>query len=324
MLDHSYDILTPSCLGLAVSFYRSQCVHSALASVEDATKTLPAWPPRSGADPYHLPRMHHAAMRYADENPWNAESWKQLKPRRSLILLPEGFEDTRMCFEHKTMTAKVIRCPEDIEPEWFDEEFSAVLLISPSKFAETMRWRGAWFLLMQAVAKGAELVCLPGPQDDQEWGRSVDLLRDLMEETVSQRPPLARMLRCLPPLKSHGTMLDAPFKVLADKVNLVTGRHFTQSAAKRFWNATIKQHRALLSIPECRRITHDQGTKTMPQKIADPRQLAACSQDRDGTITGRIAKKPRSLSRPRQNKATHFRPDLLRRSLRGKGRGARF
>ncbi|VDO85619.1 unnamed protein product [Heligmosomoides polygyrus] len=67
---------------------------------------------RSGADPYHLSRMHHAALMYADENPCNA-----------------------------TMTAKVILCSADIEPEWIDEEYSVDFLIYPSKFAETVRWK---------------------------------------------------------------------------------------------------------------------------------------------------------------------------------------
>ncbi|KAK6023304.1 hypothetical protein OSTOST_10914, partial [Ostertagia ostertagi] len=214
LIDSSYDIITPSSLGLAMSFYRSRCIHSTLASVEDATKTVPGFYPRSRTDPYNLPRIYSEALRFANSHPWNGSSGDFLKQRRSLILLPEGFEEVLSCFETATMFAKSVRTLDDVDPSWFEEELSVVVLFSTVHYEEPLRWKNAWYLLMQAVAKGAELVALPGPQDDADWGKSVDLLRDFMEETVIQRPSLQQRIRCLLPGRSENNIRNAPFKIL--------------------------------------------------------------------------------------------------------------
>ncbi|EYB94572.1 hypothetical protein Y032_0170g268 [Ancylostoma ceylanicum] len=254
MLDSSYDILTVSSLGMAISYYRSHCIHCTLASVADAGNSMILCPPRSHNDPYHLPHLFPKAVDFANRNPWTSASWTLLKPRKTLVLLPEGFDETLRCFESEMMLAKVMHNPEDVDPNWFEEELSAVVVFSPASYWSALRWRTPWVLFIQAVAQGAELIALPGPQDDETWGKSVDMLRDLMEETAAQRPSLAKRLRCLLPLKSEDNRIGAAFKILADKINLVTGRHFTQSAAKRFWTATMAQYSAFVRLPECKRV----------------------------------------------------------------------
>ncbi|KAK5970596.1 hypothetical protein GCK32_021581, partial [Trichostrongylus colubriformis] len=254
LLDNSYDNITASSLGLAMSFYRSRCIHVALASAADAGTTVAGFPPRSNMDPYNLSQMYDVAVQYANDHPWSSNSWLTIKPRRTLLLLPEGFGDVLRCFEAGGISARTVIVPEDIESDWFAEEWSAIIMISSGQYADLPRWKNAWFLLMKAVSAGSDLIMLPGPRDCQDWGKTVDLLRDIAEETSAQRPSLKQKIRCLLPLKSHHSMADAPFDILADKINLVTGRHFTQSAAKRFWSATLRQHSAILRMPQCKRL----------------------------------------------------------------------
>ncbi|KAK6012479.1 zinc knuckle [Ostertagia ostertagi] len=192
MLDSSYDIVTPTSVGLAIAFYRSHCIHMTFAAVEDTAKITPGYPPRSNSDPYNLPSIYSDAVKFADMHPWTATSWKLLQPRRTLVILPEGFQDVLECFESSLMSARLAREPDDVQPRWFEEEFSAVIIFSPARFVEVSRWRSAWFLIMQAVARGAELIALAGPKDDQDWGKAVDQLRDIIEETITQRPSLKR------------------------------------------------------------------------------------------------------------------------------------
>ncbi|CAJ0595176.1 unnamed protein product [Cylicocyclus nassatus] len=256
LLDVSYDILTPHSLGISLSYFRSHCLHATLASVVDAKKSAQDCPPRTRDDPYNLSYLYGKAVEFANCNPWMESRWRQLKPRETLILLPEGFDEVLRCLEADFVAVHVIRSPDEVEPEWFAEEVSAIILFSPASSSDILRWRSAWTLFLHAVAQGAELIALPGPQDDEGWGATVDLLRDLMEETCAQRPSLAPKMRCLLPKRSENAMLGAAYKILADKINLVTGRHFTQSAAKRFWNATKTQYSAFLKLPDFKRILH--------------------------------------------------------------------
>ncbi|KAL6742338.1 hypothetical protein Aduo_015496 [Ancylostoma duodenale] len=321
MLDSSYDIVTASSLGRAIAYYRSHCIHSTLASVIDAGNSVNCHP-RSSQDPYHLPQLFPQATAFANRNPWTAASWNQLKPRKTLVLLPEGFDETLKCFESEMMAAKVMRSPEDVDPERFEAELSAVVVFSPASCTDALRWKSAWVLFMQAVAQGAELIALPGPQDDDGWGRTIDMMRDLMEETIAQRPSLAPRLRCLLPLKSENSMIGAGFKVLADKMNLVTGRHFTQSAARRFWMATMTQHSAFLQLPECKRIRH--GTEnSAPTARNSVRGRPDFIQHAQHYNRGRGARhegfgqRPRSFSQSRQYPLME-RGDAYRRSCRGR------
>ncbi|XGW30753.1 hypothetical protein V3C99_009593 [Haemonchus contortus] len=213
--------------------------------------------------------MFSEAVLFANSHPWSSGSENLLKPRRSLVLLPEGFEEVLSCFETASMTAQSMKTLDDVDPSWFEEELSAVVLFSPVRYEEPLRWKNVWYSLMHAIAKGAELIALPGPQDDENWGKSVDLIRDFMEETAAQRPILSQRMKCLLPYKSKNNMRNAPFRMLADRINLVTGPHYTQSAAKRFWTATLEKHNSLLQLPAFHRVTVPNQGSANPMDITD-------------------------------------------------------
>ncbi|WKY10712.1 hypothetical protein Q1695_002796 [Nippostrongylus brasiliensis] len=88
------------------------------------------------------------------------------------------------------MTAKVVNMPEVIVPEWFEEDYSVVVMFTIVDYAEPLHWRGALFHLLNAVARGAEFHVFTGPQDSYDWGKTVGLMRDLMEGIVVRRPAL--------------------------------------------------------------------------------------------------------------------------------------
>ncbi|WKY16092.1 hypothetical protein Q1695_001070 [Nippostrongylus brasiliensis] len=100
------------------------------------------------------------------------------------------------------------------------------------------------FHLLNTVARGSEFVAFAVSQDSSDWGETMDLTADLMEEIVVQRPSLAQRIRW---------MIDAPFNILADKINLQIRRHFTQSAAKHFLTTVMARHKAMLKLPDFKR-----------------------------------------------------------------------
>ncbi|KAL6726373.1 hypothetical protein Aduo_008351 [Ancylostoma duodenale] len=252
VLDRNYDVITPTGLGLAWSFYQQHCIHMTLTTVAEAGLVAAEHPPRNSRDPINLGNVADKAREFVKSNPWTNSSWKLLKPRKNLILLPAGFENVVKCLESDTQKAVLMRKPEDVQPEWFTEDYSAIVVFSTAEFAGTTRWRGAWTLLMQAVAKGSELIALSGPQNGDDWGRSVDLMRDLFEETIAQRPTLASRMRCFLPLRSQQEMQGVGFRALADKSSEQL-KVLTQSVAKRFWTATMVQHSAFLQLSPFRR-----------------------------------------------------------------------
>ncbi|VDL69429.1 unnamed protein product [Nippostrongylus brasiliensis] len=252
MLDRSYDTTSPIGLGLAWSFYRRHCVHMTLATVTDAGRVLPNHPSRGKCDPYNIANIADNARKYADTHPWTSSSWKEVKPRKNFIILPTGFERVLEGFKTETQTAVVLKKPEDLKPEWFVEDFSSIILFNPAEFAGTMRWRGAWTLLMQTIARGTELIVLAGPENDREWRRSVDMLRDLCEETIAQRPSLQNHIRCLLPHRSQYEMIGAGFRTATHE----QGKLFTESTSKRFWTSTMAQCSAFISLAPFSRRPH--------------------------------------------------------------------
>ncbi|VDO75322.1 unnamed protein product, partial [Haemonchus placei] len=133
-------------IGFAISFYRAHCIHMTLATVADARGVTQGYLPRSKSDPYNLPNMYVDAVKFANENPWTEMSWRLVKPRRMLIVLPEGFQDVLDCFESPLMTAKLAIEPDDIQAAWFEEvEWSAIMLFSPARYVVASRWMNAWF-----------------------------------------------------------------------------------------------------------------------------------------------------------------------------------
>lgn len=85
-------------------------------------------------------------------------------------LLPEGFDETLKCFE-PAMTAKVMRAPKEDDPEWVEQELSAVVAFSSTSCADALCRKSAWVVFMQAVAQDAKLITLRGPQNDDGWGK---------------------------------------------------------------------------------------------------------------------------------------------------------
>ncbi|RCN45386.1 hypothetical protein ANCCAN_08607 [Ancylostoma caninum] len=104
--------------------------HGTQASVVIAGNATFVCPPRSHHSPYHLPLLFAKAVDFANRNPWTAASWTLLKPRKTLQLLPEGFDETLRCFESELMVPKVMRSPEDVKPEWFEDDLSAIVVFS--------------------------------------------------------------------------------------------------------------------------------------------------------------------------------------------------
>uniref|UniRef100_A0A7I4YK85 Uncharacterized protein n=1 Tax=Haemonchus contortus TaxID=6289 RepID=A0A7I4YK85_HAECO len=254
---------------MALSFYQQHCIHATLSSVAEAGNVALAHPPRSRWDPTNMAVVTDMARSYASSYPWTDSSWKNLKLRKNLIILPAGFENVLDCFKSELQRAVIMKKPEDMEPDWFTDDYSSVLLFSPAEFAGTSRWRGAWTLLMQLVAKGTEVIALAGPQNDSQWKKSVDMLRDLFEETLYQRPSLKNRLRCLLPLRSQQETVGAGFST----VTYENGKIFTQSAAKRFWMTTMAQYASLLKFTPFKRMDERRtggvpNTQGYQQKVA--------------------------------------------------------
>ncbi|EYC38052.1 hypothetical protein Y032_0746g2016 [Ancylostoma ceylanicum] len=53
---------------------------------------------------------------------------------------------------------------------------SGVVVFPAASCADALRWRSAWVMFMEAVVQGPELIALPGPQDDDTWGRTIDMI----------------------------------------------------------------------------------------------------------------------------------------------------
>ncbi|VDP54001.1 unnamed protein product [Heligmosomoides polygyrus] len=151
-----------------------------LSSVSEAGFLLPEHPPRGKCDPYNMATLSGYATQYAEVHPWTTSSWMELRKRKNLIILPAGFDNVLRSLKTENQKAVVLKKPEDIQPDWFIDNLSSIVLSSPAEFAGTLRWRGAWTLLLQEVARGVELITLAGPQNDQDWRKSVDtqLLND--------------------------------------------------------------------------------------------------------------------------------------------------
>ncbi|VDL83965.1 unnamed protein product [Nippostrongylus brasiliensis] len=236
------------------------------------------------------------ARRYAELHPWTSISWKQLKPRKNLIVLPSGFQAVLDCLKTDDQTAVVMLKPEDVQPDWFTDDYSSIVLFSTAEFAGTTRWAGTWTLILQQVAKGTELIVLPGPENDQDWRKSVDMLRDLCEETIAQRPSLKSCIKCLLPMKSEFEVIGAAFRT----AKFEHGKVFTQSAAKRFWTATTTQHAGILKLAPFKRLA-EQATSSAPRnpRPQQGQQSAWRCQQRRGGQAYKHQRTPR-IDRPLQ------------------------
>ncbi|VDO62178.1 unnamed protein product [Heligmosomoides polygyrus] len=147
-----------------------------LSSVSEAGFLLPEHPPRGKCDPYNMATLSGYATQYAEVHPWTSTSWMELRKRKNLIILPAGFDNVLRSLKTENQRAVVLKKPVDIQPDWFIDNLSSSVLFRPAEFAGTLRWRGAWTLLLQQVARGVELITLAGTQNHQEWRKSVDML----------------------------------------------------------------------------------------------------------------------------------------------------
>ena len=120
-----------------------------------------------------------------------------------IILLPEGFGEHCRGFSSEAQRAYTYTLPADINESWFGEEPSAIVLFSPLIDASLSDWCSAWGLFMRYVAEGIDFFCLPSPRDVSVCGSGVDVIGDLAEETISQRPSLAGRVNFFFPSMDH-------------------------------------------------------------------------------------------------------------------------
>lgn len=92
---------------------------------------------------------------------------------------------------------------------------------------------------MKAVARGAELLLLPDPKDDKQWGRGVDMLRDLAEGTITQRRILAPRIKIPLHQSPKGTNVIIRFGRLLIRLPRSRG-FYTITTAKKFFNSVAE------------------------------------------------------------------------------------
>ncbi|KAL6729559.1 hypothetical protein Aduo_000603 [Ancylostoma duodenale] len=254
ILNSNYAILSSSALGFVLSAYRAKCYHfmQYMDSLLDPTTASTAHPPRSEDDPFDMSELYQQAISWAFAHPWNDNLWRQIRLKSTLVLLPQVFEDHTENFSAKRQIVKSYGKPKTIQDDWFDQEFSAIILFNPTEYSSMMNWKTAWSRILMAVAEGADLFVLPGPKDDKEWGKSVDMLRDLCEETLALKPSLLPRLRCLLPTQTEMRAAEHPCEI---PLNMMAGssRSYSPHSVKR----NQLPSRALeFHWPEDRRVRH--------------------------------------------------------------------
>ncbi|EYC38346.1 hypothetical protein Y032_0723g1841 [Ancylostoma ceylanicum] len=116
-----------------------------------------------------------------------------------------------------------------------------MIIFSPMSGGPVRQRSGAWLSIMTAVSEGADLYCLTSPRDDTNWGFGTDLLRDLCEETIIQRPSLERRIHILLPYSDQNYGDTVPFITLSIRRANIP-HYYTPSAAKRFLDATKRYY----------------------------------------------------------------------------------
>ncbi|VDO21353.1 unnamed protein product [Heligmosomoides polygyrus] len=157
----------------------------------------------------------------------------------TLILLLAGFEGMESAVTREHQKTYVYGVPAQIRPEWLREELSAIVLFTPTIVAPAADWEIPWLNIITAVAEGADLYVLPGPQDSAASEAGVALLRGLVGETLAQRPCLRGRIISLFPSPSRREVAQLPQQVLKSR-NGNDEPHYTPSQAKRFFNENVK------------------------------------------------------------------------------------
>ncbi|KAL6739420.1 hypothetical protein Aduo_012881 [Ancylostoma duodenale] len=303
ILDREYIAISPSSLGFAFSSLRARCLHVMShyrrTVTSNTTEEQARHPPRHREDPFEMGSLHAEALSWSFKHPWSPSLWKDLPRMKTLVLLPSGFH-----IENCTSATQVVRSyahPKDIQPEWLAGEWSAIVLFSSTHYAGVHSWTKTWNELMKAVARGAELLLLPGPEDEKQWGRGVNRLRDLAEETIAQRRILAPRIKILLPMKSEGDQRNHPIWSIADKTT-TEPRFHTITAAKKFFSSTAEWYAAQLSLsPYRRRLPETAGPPTAQadRPVGDERRV-----DRETGRSG--ARPPPSSERERGRGGAHL------------------
>ncbi|KAK6029636.1 hypothetical protein OSTOST_04251 [Ostertagia ostertagi] len=205
---------------------------------KDATETNVEHPPRAGDEAFNVDRVVKKALKSSILlKPWMVERWSRIRCKRTLVLLPAGFENHTEGFSTDWQVAYSYKEPRDLLRRWFSDELSAIVLFAPTYDSSLLDWTTPWMDMMKCVTEGTDLFLLAGPQDDYEWGAGVDLMRDLAEETVRQRPALRRRIFDLLPRKSSDEG-RAPHRILGVRRGIGVPS-YTPAQAKRFLNETV-------------------------------------------------------------------------------------
>ncbi|KAK6018224.1 hypothetical protein OSTOST_16202 [Ostertagia ostertagi] len=240
ILDAEYDALSPSGLGFAISFFSAKCLH-VMQSMQTRYSTEHQFcvthPSRTPGDPYDLPSLFDYACNWARAHPWTETLWKELPPKKTLVLLPCDFKEHIYSIQSHCQLVRVYAKPDDVKETWCQDEFSAVVLFSPSRAFPSAAWAQAWQLMLGMVSDGVELFILGTPRDKVQWPKAIDGLRDICEETVAQRPKLSARIKCLLMTKSEEHSTHHPCNVVENN----SGSHphtYSASEVKRFYEAT--------------------------------------------------------------------------------------
>ncbi|KAK6017926.1 hypothetical protein OSTOST_16543 [Ostertagia ostertagi] len=136
ILDAEYDALSPSGLGFAISFFSAKCLH-VMQSMQTRYSTEHQFcvthPSRTPGDPYDLPSLFDYACNWARAHPWTETLWKELPPKKTLVLLPCDFKEHIYSIQSHCQLVRVYAKPDDVKETWCQDEFSAVVLFSPPK-----------------------------------------------------------------------------------------------------------------------------------------------------------------------------------------------
>ncbi|EYC04967.1 hypothetical protein Y032_0084g1698 [Ancylostoma ceylanicum] len=239
ILNSNYVILSSTALGFVLSAYRAKCYHfmQYMDGLLDPTTANTVHPPRSEDDPFDMSELYQQAISWAFAHPWNDNLWRQIRLKPTLVLLPQVFEEHVENFTAKRQMVKSYGKPKSIQDDWFDQEFSAVILFNPTEYSSLINWETAWSRILMTVAEGADLFVLPGPKDDKDWGKSVDMLRDLCEETLALKPSLLPRLRCLLPTQSEMRAAEHPCEIPL-KMMAGTSKSYSPHSVKVFFDMT--------------------------------------------------------------------------------------
>lgn len=81
----------------------------------------------------------------------------------------------------------MVRNPEEVQPEWFKEGYSLIILFSTAKFPRYNKVGRSLDTSAATSCQGCETIALPEPKNKRDWKKTVDMLRDLCEERLAQR-----------------------------------------------------------------------------------------------------------------------------------------